>query len=124
SNDTDYSGAFYAAEAGLEKLNSDLSKLFAAKLYPTQADVASIMTANHQPQLTGISFHQYSALGGQATKLDGALNATSTTVTVDSTNGWPTDGFFMVDSEEFTYTGITPTTFSGVARRHAGATAA
>jgi len=124
SNDTDYSGAFYAAEAGLEKLNSDLSKLFAARLYPTQADVASIMATNHQPNLTGITFHQYSAFGGQTTQLNGALNATSTTVTVDSTAGWPATGFFMVDSEEFTYTGITTTTFTGVARGQTGSTAA
>jgi Tfp pilus assembly protein PilX len=123
-NDTDYNGAFYAAEAGLEKLNSDLSKLFASKLFPTQADIATIMAANHQPNLPGITFRQYSAFGGQTTQLNGALNATATTVTVDSTVDWPTAGFFMIDSEEFTYTGITSTTFTGVSRGQTGSTAA
>jgi hypothetical protein len=124
SNDTDYSSAFYAAEAGLEKLNSDLSKLFAARIYPTQADIATIMADTHKPNLPGINFRQYSAFGGQTTKLDGAVNATATAITVDSTADWPTSGFFMIDSEEFTYTGITSTSFTGVARGQTGSTAA
>src|SRR6185436_19281130 len=61
---------------------------------------------------------------GQATKLSAALNSTATTVTVTSTTGWPDTGFFMIDSEEFTYTGRTSTTFTGVTRGTTGSTAA
>jgi Tfp pilus assembly protein PilX len=123
-NDTDYSKAFYAAEAGLEKLNSDLSKLFLASVFPSQADLAAIQGADFQPQISYATYANYSLTGGQATRLSGALNSTATTVSVLSTAGWPTRGFFMVDAEEFTYTGIAGNNFTGVARAQGGSVAA
>src|SRR5260370_7195568 len=48
-NDGDYSTAFYAAEAGLEKLNSDLSKLFSQTVYPTPTQINNIQVSSYQP---------------------------------------------------------------------------
>lgn len=50
------------------------------------------------------------------TILNGALNSSATTVTVDSTADFPEQGRFRIDDEEFTYTGKTPTTFTGCTR--------
>jgi Tfp pilus assembly protein PilX len=123
-NDTDYSKAFYAAEAGLEKLNSDLSKLFLASVFPSQADLAEIQGSDFRPEISYATYANYSLSGGQSTRLSGALNSTATTVTVQSTAGWPTRGFFMVDAEEFTYTGISGNSFTGVLRGQGSSVAA
>jgi hypothetical protein len=49
------------------------------------------------------------------TQLNGALTGGETTVTVDSTTGFPTSGTAFVEgSDIFTYTGVTGTTFTGV----------
>jgi hypothetical protein len=123
-NDTDYSGAFYAAEAGLEKLNSDLSKLFLQSVFPSQDDLGAIQGTAYQPQLDGVTFTGYSLTGGQSTRLNGAITAISNTITVLSTSGWPESGFFMIDAEEMTYSAKTATTFTGVSRGTSSSTAA
>jgi Tfp pilus assembly protein PilX len=123
-NDTEYSSAFYAAEAGLEKLNSDLSKLFQRSVFPTQAQINDLMSSQARPVLDGISYSTYQVTGGQSTTLTAALNATATTVAVSSTAGWPSSGYFMIDAEEFSYSGITSTAFTGVVRGASGSTAA
>jgi len=123
-NDTEYSSAFYAAEAGLEKLNSDLSKLFQRFVFPTQVQIASLMEAAARPVLKGVAFSTYGVTGGQGARLDGAVDAAVTTITVNSTAGWPPNGFFMVDAEEISYTGLTATTFTGVTRGANGSMAA
>ena len=59
-----------------------------------------------------------------STTTNGALTKTDTTVTVDSTTGFPTTGTIKVTSvsgsftisEEMTYTGVTSTTFTGITR--------
>jgi Tfp pilus assembly protein PilX len=123
-NDTEYSSAFYAAEAGLEKLNSDLSKLFQESVFPTQTQVGNLMASAAQPVLTGVTFSTYQVTGGQSTTLNGAINATATTISVTSTTGWPTSGYFMINSEELSYTGTTSTSFTGVTRGASNSTAA
>ena len=70
-NDTDYSSAFYAAEAGLEKLNSDLSKLFQQSVFPTQSAIKGIQASSAQPQLDRVTYSIYSVSGGQSTTLAG-----------------------------------------------------
>ena len=52
----------------------------------------------------------------QSTQLNGALTKTATTVTVDSTTGFPTTGTIVIGSEQMTYTGVTATTFTSVTR--------
>lgn len=123
-NDTDYSNAFYAAEAGLEKLNSDLSKQFAMTVYPSSTDLANIQGSSYQPAISGVTYETYSLTGGQQAHLKAALTAAATTATVDSTTSWPSSGFFMIDGEYMTYSGTTATTFTGLVRGASGTTAA
>ena len=50
------------------------------------------------------------------TTLNGGINNSVTTITVVSTTGFPTAGQIRIESEVITYTGITPTTFTGCTR--------
>src|SRR5205807_8541999 len=77
-NNSDYSTAFYAAEAGLEKLNSDLSKLFFQTVYPSTTQITNIQGSSYQPGFPGVSFTTYSVVGGQQAHLTAALNSTLT----------------------------------------------
>jgi Tfp pilus assembly protein PilX len=122
-NDGDYSTAFYAAEAGLEKLNSDLSKLFFQTVYPTTTQVTNIQGSSYQPNFPGVTYTTFSLDGGQQAHLTAALTANATTATVDSTTGWPATGFFTIDGEDITFSGLTATTFTGLARAQDGTTA-
>ena len=60
------------------------------------------------------------------TLLNGAISNSATTLTVDTTTGFPTSGTLLIGTEEMTYTGKTSTTFTGVTRNtnSAGAAAA
>lgn len=48
--------------------------------------------------------------------LNGGIDISQETITVDSTDGFPTVGVLKIDSEEITYTGRTATTFTGGGR--------
>ena len=50
------------------------------------------------------------------TLLDGAINDSVTTITVDSTEDFPSAGTINIGSEKITYTGVTSTTFTGCTR--------
>lgn len=50
------------------------------------------------------------------TLLNGSLTAAATTITVDDTADFPEQGRIRIDDEEITYTGKTPTTFTGATR--------
>lgn len=54
--------------------------------------------------------------GGPSTTLNGAISNSATTITVVSTTGFATTGSLLIDSETVTYTGISPTTFTGCVR--------
>ena len=60
------------------------------------------------------------------TLLNGAINNSVTTITVDTTAGFPTSGTLLIGTEEMTYGGKTSTTFTGITRNTntAGAAAA
>ena len=58
------------------------------------------------------------------TLLDGAINNSATTITVDSTTGFPTSGTIDIGTELITYSGKTATTFTGCVRGTNGTTAA
>ena len=55
---------------------------------------------------------------------DASFDASETTITVDSTYDFPEQGRIRVDDEEITYTGKTPTTFTGCTRGARGTRAA
>jgi len=57
-------------------------------------------------------------------QLNGAIDDDDTTITVDSTTGFPATGRINIDSELITYTGLTGTTFTGCVRGANGTTAA
>jgi hypothetical protein len=50
------------------------------------------------------------------TTLNGALNDSATTITVASTTGFAASGAIGIDGEYITYSGVTPTTFTGCTR--------
>lgn len=58
------------------------------------------------------------------TLLDGAINDSVTTITVDSTEDFPSAGTMNIGSEKISYTGVTSTTFTGCTRGASGTTAA
>jgi len=74
--------------------------------------------------LPGVSYPEYDLNGGQSTNLAAPVGDSTTTIPVDSTAGWPGTGYFMIDAEELTYTGLTATSFTGVVRATNGTTAA
>jgi hypothetical protein len=58
------------------------------------------------------------------TELNGGINDAVTTITVDSTEDFPSAGTMNIGSEKISYTGVTSTTFTGCTRGAAGTTAA
>lgn len=56
----------------------------------------------------------------QETLLNGLLSDSATTVTVDSTDGFPEEGRIKIEQEEISYTGKTSTTFTGCTRGYRG----
>jgi hypothetical protein len=56
--------------------------------------------------------------------VNGAVDATQTTITVNSTVGFPPTGRIRLDTEQIDYTGTTSTTFTGCTRAAGGTTAA
>ncbi|OQX51539.1 hypothetical protein B5M47_00310 [candidate division CPR3 bacterium 4484_211] len=49
-----------------------------------------------------------------STLLNGAVSAGATSITVDSTTGFPSSGVAYIDGDKFSYTGTTSTTFTGI----------
>jgi hypothetical protein len=58
----DYSKAFYAAEAGMEKMTADIGTLFDTNYSPTGAQINALSTA--PPGLSGINYIQYNGASG------------------------------------------------------------
>lgn len=61
---------------------------------------------------------------GVSSPLNGAINASVTTIPVDSTLGFPASGSILIDSEIITYSGISGNSFTGCTRGTGGTTAA
>ncbi len=75
----DYSRAFYASEAGMEKITADLGTLFNKNYSPTAAQLATI--ASQPPQLTGITYSQFDGSSGYQMDYPGAPGPPVATVT-------------------------------------------
>lgn len=71
---------------------------------------------------SGLSFF-YSGTSGK-TRINGAIDSSVTTITVDETTGWASQGRVKIDTEEIAYTGKTATTITGCTRGVNGTTAA
>ena len=56
----------------------------------------------------------------QVTRLGVALTEAATTVTVDSTSGFPFTGYVWIDDEKIKYNGATATTFTNCSREYGG----
>jgi len=83
----------------------------------------SLSEALYAPAATALDGALYAPA---ATALDGGIDdqTTTTTVTVDSTAGYPDAGTILVGTEQITYTTKTGTEFSGGARAQGGTTIA
>jgi len=64
------------------------------------------------------------ARGSTNSIAQGTAMTGSGTITVKSTTGFSSSGTLQIDSEQFTYTGVTATTFTGVTRAVSGTSAA
>jgi hypothetical protein len=65
----DYSRAFYAAEAGMEKITADLGTLFDTNYAPSAAQITVISSA--PPSLPGIQYVQYGPICSPSTSCSG-----------------------------------------------------
>ncbi len=63
-------------------------------------------------------------IGTTTTSLTASINASQTTLTVESVAGFFSAGTFTIGSEQITYTGISDLTFTGLTRGFDGTTAA
>ena len=63
-------------------------------------------------------------LSNRTNDVNGDVNATATTITVDSTADFEDSGFIRIGNEVISYTGKTATSFTGLTRGVAGTTAA
>ncbi len=75
----DYSRAFYASEAGMEKITADLGTLFNKNYSPTAAQLAAI--ASQPPILNGIVYTQFDGTSGYQLQYPGSPGAPVATVT-------------------------------------------
>jgi len=87
----------------------------------TEAILMSAFYVNEVIAARGTSVYRAT---GASTDLDGALNSTATTITVNSTSGFSDTGTLLIGSEQITYTGTTTTTFTGCTRGANSTTAA
>ena len=63
-------------------------------------------------------------LSNRTTDVNGAINVTATTITVDSTADFEDNGFIRIGNEVISYTGKTATSFTGLTRGVGGTAAA
>ena len=112
--------------------SSDKLSVFPVNVQPSdfsQAALVQAITRGQQPDgdyvatpADGEAFSTTTSLGG--TRLNGAINDSVTTITVDDTTDFASSGTIGIDTELITYTGKTATTFTGCTRGALGTTAA
>jgi len=72
-----------------------------------------------------ISIYPLNSFTAKTTQLNGGINSTDTTITVDSTDGYPrSQGNITIGTEKIRYTSKTSTTFTGCVRGSENTTAA
>jgi len=93
---------------------------------PYTADTTEpvLMTAYYKGDVLAARGENIFSSTNSSTTLDGAVLVADTTITVQSTTGFPTAGTILIGTEQITYTGTTATTFTGCTRGANGTTAA
>lgn len=76
------------------------------------------------PSSAGTDANLFIAKNNLVCLLNGALDSSTTTVTVNDTTGFPTAGYITIEAEAISYTGTTGTTFTGCTRGADSTTAA
>lgn len=119
------SDAFGASSSGTITANAITSDS-AADASGTPGYIRAYRTGDTAPGSTGngTTDRRWDMAAGFRTLLNGAINNSVTTITVDSTQGYPSSGEVIIDSERITYTGKTSTTFTGCTRGANGSSAA
>jgi hypothetical protein len=92
--------------------------------YTSSSDEAVLMSAYFSGEVLAARGTSVYRTTGASTKLNGAINASVTTLTVDSTADFSSTGTLLIGTEEITYTGKTTTTFTGCTRGANSTTAA
>ena len=105
----DYSRAFYASEAGMEKITADLGTLFDKNYAPTAAQLAVISAA--PPSLSGIQYLQYDGTSGYRLDYPGEPGAPVANITTIKSGTSPYQGMTAL---------ATPYTLTVTARTAAG----
>src|ERR1700676_4520458 len=105
----DYSRAFYASEAGMEKLTADLGTLFDKNYAPTAAQLAVISSA--PPSLSGIQYLQFDGTSGYKLDYPGEPAAPVANITTIKSGTSPYQGMTAL---------ATPYTLTVTARTQAG----
>ena len=95
---------------GYQKWNSNLVPFTASSVEPV------LMSAFYQEEVIAARGESVYRATGSSTDLNGALNNSATTITVNSTSGFSSTGTILIGSEQITYTGTTSTTFTGCTR--------
>jgi len=105
-------------ESSLERAEAYVDSYVESVFYDGTAATPTFGTVSNE-YLTGLGNieRKYSAryypINTTTTTLNGSVSAGATTITVTSTNGFPSSGVFGVESNKITYTGKTSTSFTG-----------
>ena len=100
----------YRRITGYQKWNTNIVPHTSASTEPV------LMTAFYDNQVIAARGEKIFRATGATNALNGALNNSATTITVDSTTGFSTVGTILIGSEQVTYTGVSSTTFTGCTR--------
>ena len=92
--------------------------------YTASATEPVLMTAYYEGDVLAARGEKIFTSTNDSTTLDGAALVGDTTITVQSTTGFPATGTILIGTEQITYTGTTATTFTGCTRGANGTTAA
>lgn len=89
-----------------------------------KANGASALTASATIPRSDVATAYGTFISDGVTTLTANINSSVTTIAVTSTTGFPSSGALLCTSEIMTYSGTTPTSFTGVVRARNGSSAA
>ncbi len=92
----DYSRAFYASEAGMEKITADLGTLFDTNYAPSAAQITAIAAA--PPSIPGIQYVQYNGASGYQVNYNTDANG-NPLATVSQIQSGPYQGMYSLATQ-------------------------